>query len=144
MNDKKPEIVGHLEVTVHGTVKGFIFSGESVEDAANRLVLDAELHGNNGPSRIYLGRDPKDTIRRRDLASGPKKRYFVKDGEGPEREVTQDEYVATERSAGFRPKPGCGPEATASFSSGRLSGRVEYVTDEHTKTGGEDTASPSV
>lgn len=53
-------------------------------------------------------------------------RYYLKCGDGAERKVTQDEFVRAERTAGFRPKPGCGPVATGGFSSGVLAGRVEY------------------
>lgn len=42
-------------------------------------------------------------------------------------EVSQDEWIAAERAAGFRPKPGCGPLATGGFSSGNVSGT--YTTD---------------
>lgn len=59
-----------------------------------------------------------------------KEKYFITEGNTPEREVTQEEYVRAERSAGFHPKPGCGPTATASFSGkcgGQdISGRTEY------------------
>ena len=53
------------------------------------------------------------------------KKYFIKcDGFG-EKEVTKDEYIKFERQAGFRPKFGYGV-ATGGFSSGAISGRVEY------------------
>ncbi|KKL77822.1 hypothetical protein LCGC14_2031030 [marine sediment metagenome] len=42
------------------------------------------------------------------------------------KEVTQDKWVAVERLAGFRPKPGLGPEATGGFSDGGWSGKLEY------------------
>jgi len=49
-----------------------------------------------------------------------------------EKEVTLEEYCRAERQAGFRPKmssdePGyMTTPATASFSSGNISGRIEY------------------
>lgn len=52
-------------------------------------------------------------------------RYFITT-DGVERETDQAGYVSLERSCGFRPKPGCGPEATASFSRGDVGGRIEY------------------
>jgi hypothetical protein len=60
-------------------------------------------------------------------------RYFVKIDDKPEREVTAEEFVRAERDAGFHPKPGCGPFATAGFGSTRyteggtrsISGRIE-------------------
>ncbi len=61
-------------------------------------------------------------------------RYFIKLGDGPEREVSLTEYCAAERNAGFYPK---GPSrsdpewmttpATASFSNGSISGRIVYA-----------------
>ena len=47
-------------------------------------------------------------------------------------EVTLEQYCAAERNAGFRPKPGCGPTATASFSSGNTHGKVVYCSEEAT------------
>ena len=46
------------------------------------------------------------------------------------KEVSQDEFVKAERHAGFRPKPGCGPVATAGFNGGGLEGYVEYTKEE--------------
>lgn len=43
-------------------------------------------------------------------------RYFLTRGDGPKLEVTQDEFLAAERLAGFVPKPGCGPASTGGFS----------------------------
>lgn len=54
-------------------------------------------------------------------------RYFVSRDGQPEAEVSQDEFVRAESSAGFRPKPGCGPTATGGFSNGKIQGRVESV-----------------
>ena len=56
-------------------------------------------------------------------------RYFLKTSFAEEKEVSQDEFVLAEQSAGFHPKYGCGPVATGGFSNGIVSGRVEYVTD---------------
>lgn len=47
-------------------------------------------------------------------------------------EVTQEEFVNAERAAGFRPKPGCGPVATAGFAAGSIKGRT-YTVREHLK-----------
>lgn len=56
--------------------------------------------------------------------------YFLRFGNGPEREVTEEEFIAVERSAGFYPKAGCGPLATGGFSKGDVSGRIEHRTKE--------------
>lgn len=50
-------------------------------------------------------------------------------GDGPWREVSQSEYLAAERAAGFRPKPGCGPYVTGSFSHGEMRGRHRTATE---------------
>lgn len=42
-------------------------------------------------------------------------------------EVTQDEFIAAERAAGFHPKHGCGPLATGGFSTGGSYGRTETL-----------------
>lgn len=44
-------------------------------------------------------------------------RYFLKPDSDRAmwQEVTQEEFVAAERGAGFYPKHGCGPVATSSF-----------------------------
>lgn len=42
----------------------------------------------------------------------------------PERRVSRENYCQAERAAGFTPKPGLGPEATASFGTEGLSGRT--------------------
>ena len=39
-------------------------------------------------------------------------------------EVTEEEFAEAERSAGFYPKPGCGPVATGGFSDGSVEGEV--------------------
>ena len=46
-------------------------------------------------------------------------------------EVTQEEFIQAERSAGFRPKPGCGPVATGGFDSGALSGSIKYEKEDN-------------
>lgn len=51
-------------------------------------------------------------------------RYFVTDHDGIERETDAEGYLSMERSCGFRPKPGCGPFATAGFSRDGRSGRI--------------------
>jgi hypothetical protein len=53
-------------------------------------------------------------------------RYWLKTGELAWQECTQEQFVSAERSAGFRPKPGCGPVATGGFGSGDRRGRVTY------------------
>lgn len=56
--------------------------------------------------------------------------FYLKDGPGkPWREVTETEYVAAERAAGFQPKPEMpdGTHATGSFSiADGVSGKVRY------------------
>lgn len=55
-----------------------------------------------------------------------KNRYFLKTFfSSQETEVTKEQYIQAERNAGFYPKSGNSP-ATASFSSGTISGRVQY------------------
>lgn len=56
-------------------------------------------------------------------------RYWVRLGDGPEREVTKAEFIAAERAAGFYSKFGPNEVATAAFSNGRISGRTEVVDD---------------
>lgn len=54
-------------------------------------------------------------------------RYFVQIGEGPEREVSEEEFISWERKAGFRPKSGTGV-ATGGFSTtagGGIRGKME-------------------
>lgn len=58
-------------------------------------------------------------------ASPAKTRYFLSLA-GREFEVTRDEWIAAERAAGFRSKFGEGEEATAGFSNGSVSGRIEH------------------
>jgi hypothetical protein len=52
-------------------------------------------------------------------------RYFLKpDTERAVwQEVTEEEFARAERSAGFYPKPGCGPVATGGFSASGQRGR---------------------
>lgn len=55
------------------------------------------------------------------------KRYYVTRRGEPEKEVTREEYLSAERTAGFHSTVP-GEEATLSFgSSAGLEGRVEYV-----------------
>lgn len=69
---------------------------------------------------------------RRLCAHPPGTRYLLTEGDGPEREVTAEEWISAERRAGFHPKPGLGPFATAGFGSTNpdLHGRIEYPTPE--------------
>lgn len=53
-------------------------------------------------------------------------RYWLKAGDLAWQECTQEQFVHAERSAGFRPKEGCGPVATGGFGSGDRYGRVTY------------------
>lgn len=58
-------------------------------------------------------------------------KYYLKGSwETEYTEVTQEEFIRAERAAGFHPKYGCGPCATGGFSSGSVSGKVEYVEEE--------------
>jgi hypothetical protein len=58
-------------------------------------------------------------------ALGFEERYFLTRPGGVEHEVTQEEFVAAELEAGFHPKAGLGPVATAGFeSSAGVRGRV--------------------
>ena len=49
--------------------------------------------------------------------------YFLKHTVFGEKQVTKEEWLSAERSAGFYPKYGDGP-ATGGFSSGGLSGYI--------------------
>lgn len=59
-------------------------------------------------------------------------RYFLAREGGTEEEVTREEWIRAERSAGFYPKlPHNHPAywitpATGGFSSGNVSGRIRY------------------
>lgn len=53
-------------------------------------------------------------------------KYYLSIANGPEQEVTQEQFIEAERDAGFYPKPGCGPIAIDEFESGIITGRVEY------------------
>lgn len=61
-------------------------------------------------------------------------RYYLRRNRGRWREVSRDGFIAAEREAGFIPKSGCGPLATAGFGiSGpdlELDGRIEGMDDE--------------
>ncbi len=62
-------------------------------------------------------------------------RYYVTTDDRGEREVSMDEFVQTERAAGFRPKyPDRGRPCTGGFSSidhgRRLEGRIDYTPEE--------------
>lgn len=53
-------------------------------------------------------------------------RYFLSLGGGPKREVTKAEWVAAERSAGFRGgRPG--EPSTGGFGNGSINGTIEYI-----------------
>lgn len=43
-----------IEIPVTGVVMGFPYDDEGEKDARARLVLDAEMHGNEGKARIHL------------------------------------------------------------------------------------------
>ena len=58
-------------------------------------------------------------------------KYFLKSSWQEEyTEVTEKEFVRAEGAAGFHPKPGLVPVATGGFSSGNISGKVEYTKKE--------------
>lgn len=56
--------------------------------------------------------------------------YWIKQDTEPWREVSREEFICAEREAGFVPKAGCGPVATAGFGmsgpDGSISGKIEY------------------
>jgi len=53
-------------------------------------------------------------------------RYFLKgDWEEEYREVTKEQFIDAERAAGFHSKFGSDSVATAGFSGGGISGRIE-------------------
>lgn len=54
-------------------------------------------------------------------------RYFITDSDGVETETDAAGFIKLERQCGFTPKSGCGPFATAGFSSGNRRGRIEMV-----------------
>jgi hypothetical protein len=54
--------------------------------------------------------------------------YFLKEGDGPERQVTKAEYVAAERAAGFYNRIGQPAEtATGRFGADGISGRQVWT-----------------
>ena len=59
-----------------------------------------------------------------------KTRYFlgISGIDDSEKEVTKEQYMSAESSAGFHSKVP-GTIATASFSNGQIKGRVEYARD---------------
>jgi hypothetical protein len=67
-------------------------------------------------------------------------RYFLKVGDGPEKEVSKKEWIVAERQSGFYPKcfdPVYEIPATAGFHNSQtgVSGRMEYE-NEKTKNSG--------
>jgi peptidyl-tRNA hydrolase, PTH2 family len=54
-------------------------------------------------------------------------RHLLTLGDGPEREVSQSEWLSAERAAGFHHKPGLGPYATGGFSANGVRGRLERL-----------------
>lgn len=58
-------------------------------------------------------------------------KYFLRENKGAWREVSEAEYIAAERRAGFIPDPYCGPLATAGFGyTGNgmdIEGRIDYI-----------------
>jgi hypothetical protein len=58
-------------------------------------------------------------------------RYFLRYNRGPWEQVSETEFIVAEREAGFIPKAGCGPLATAGFGcsgpNGSVDGKIEYV-----------------
>lgn len=68
-----------------------------------------------------------------------KKKYFL-EFQGMKKEVTRAEWIQAERSAGFRSKFGDDSEATGGFSSGGVSGSIEYVKTESDQVGHDSQA----
>lgn len=60
-------------------------------------------------------------------------KYFLRHDHGKWVEVSESEFVAAERGAGFFPKTGCGPVATGGFSAsgpdGEIEGRIDFVAE---------------
>lgn len=60
--------------------------------------------------------------------------YYIKRNREPWKEVSQAQFIAAEREAGFTPKAGCGPIATAGFGAsgpdGSIDGKIEYDSPE--------------
>lgn len=55
-----------------------------------------------------------------------KTRYWLRILNLPWQEATKEQFIQAKRSAGFRPKDGCGRMATAGFDNGTLRGRVTH------------------
>lgn len=55
-----------------------------------------------------------------------KERYYLSVAGSDYQEVTQEQFIRAEEGAGFHPKKGCGPVATAGFSGNSISGKIEY------------------
>jgi len=60
-------------------------------------------------------------------------RYWLRSAIQGWKEVSQIEFAKAEREAGFFPKPGCGPLATAGFSSNHIEGKVTYEEEKEAK-----------
>jgi hypothetical protein len=54
MAKKKLAASPKIEIPITGKVIGYQLKGEKREDAAARILLEAEMQGNNGPSRLHL------------------------------------------------------------------------------------------
>lgn len=57
-------------------------------------------------------------------------KYFIKHALFGEKEVSKEEFIKAERAAGFRSKFGINNLATGGFTSGDVTGRVEYLEEE--------------
>lgn len=57
-------------------------------------------------------------------------KYFIEHTLFGEKEVSKEEFIKAERSAGFRSKFGPDNLATGGFSSGDISGTIKYVKEE--------------
>lgn len=57
-------------------------------------------------------------------------KFFIKTEVHGEKEVTREQYIRFERSAGLIAKHGCGDIACNSFSFGGIHGRVQYETED--------------
>ena len=51
-------------------------------------------------------------------------RYWLRIPGFEYQEVTRDKFTEMERKAGFYPKVGCSPIATAGFSTGTIEGKI--------------------
>ena len=62
-----------------------------------------------------------------------KERYWLRESGSDWEEVTREQYISEERSAGFHSKSGCGDVATGAFNTELISGMITYgeITEEN-------------